>query len=106
MGEILAATDGGNRLRRLRHGRVCHPPHRTTDDRANAALAEEVQSGGQPPDPRGTRRYLDRLLLQTAARVRAVVARQATTDALMVPGSRLLLETLAGRSGCSRLRPH
>jgi phosphoglycolate phosphatase len=63
------------------------------------ALAEEVQKRGQPPpDPQvELARYLDRLLSQTAARVWAVEARQSTTDAMMVPGSRLLLETLAGR---------
>ena len=62
------------------------------------ALAAEVQKRGQPPpDPQvQLARYLDRLLSRTAAHVQAVEGGKAAADAMMVPGSRPLVETLAG----------
>ena len=61
------------------------------------ALADEVARRGQPkPDPRiYFDEYLVRLLAQTAARIEAVKSGRDSTDEMLVPGSRLLVERLA-----------
>ena len=63
------------------------------------ALAEEVARRGQArPDPRGHfDEYLTQLLARTARRIEAVKTGQATSDEMLVPGSRPLVERLARR---------
>jgi phosphoglycolate phosphatase-like HAD superfamily hydrolase len=63
------------------------------------ALADEVARRDRPrPDPQvHLDEYLDKLLAQTGARIDAVKAGRATTDEVLVPGSRVLVERLARR---------
>lgn len=63
------------------------------------ALADEVARRGQPrPDPQvHFAEYLELLLAQTARRIEAVKSGQASTDDMLVPGSRALVERLARR---------
>jgi phosphoglycolate phosphatase len=101
MVEILAATNSGEShaaLTAIVEEFVTRLTGQPTIVQMQALATEVAKRGQLPPDPQGELdRYLDRLLSQTAARVQAVEAGRTAADAMMVPGSRPLVETLAGR---------
>src|SRR5437763_1686601 len=60
------------------------------------ALCDEVEKRGRPrPDPQTYfNRYMDMLLSRTEARIEEVQSGKATTDQMLIPGARPLVERL------------